>query len=192
MLRGLRGREAPPAGDLANLAKTFIQAAIIWTGIFVLIPALVLAFEEAVGLAGLRFTAPRWRVIGAAIFLIAGSLNVTTACVMAVRGKGTPLPATCPRRLVLVGPFRHVRNPMALSTFTQGVGLGLFLGSPMVTAGAIGAALIWQWVLRPWEEADLEQRFGEPYRRYRAKVRCWLPHLRPYSDSPDAADASSV
>jgi len=189
MLTHLRGREAPPAGALVNLTKTFVQAAVIWSMIFAVIPAIVLLVEDAIGLSAYRFASPLLRLVGGAIFLLAGGLNVTAACVMAVRGKGTPLPATCARRLVVAGPFRYLRNPMATATFTQGVGLGLFLGSPMVVAGSLAAALVWQWVLRPWEEQDLEQRFGESYRRYRSAVRCWIPRLHPYAAPDDLSDA---
>jgi protein-S-isoprenylcysteine O-methyltransferase Ste14 len=46
---------------------------------------------------------------------------------------------------------------------------------------AIGAAL-WQFLARPWEERDLEMRFGDQYRKYRDAVRCWLPRLSPYAE----------
>ena len=57
---------------------------------------------------------------------------------------------------------------------------GFILGSPLVLAYALAGAVFWHLVLRRWEEADLERRFGEPYRRYRSQVRCWLPRRTPY------------
>jgi len=33
---------------------------------------------------------------------------------------------------------------------------------------------LWNHVVRPGEEAGLEVRFGDPFPRYRAVVRCWV------------------
>ena len=38
-------------------------------------------------------------------------------------------------------------------------------------------SLIWNYAVRPLEEADLERRFGDEFRRYRSSVRCWWPRL---------------
>jgi len=48
---------------------------------------------------------------------------------MAVLGNGTPLPAATARRLVIGGPYRFVRNPMAVAGLVQTVGVGLWTGS---------------------------------------------------------------
>ena len=91
------------------------------------------------------------------------------------------MPTDAPRKLVISGPYRWVRNPMALAGITQGVAVGLMLGSWSVCAYAICGALMWNAFVRPWEEADLAARFGEEFERYRAAVRCWLPRVRPYT-----------
>ena len=114
------------------------------------------------------------------LFVLGGALGLTSGAVMAVRGRGTPLPADCPRELVVAGPYRFVRNPMAVAGLAQGVAVGIFLGSPVVVAYALAGGPAWHLLVRPWEEADLERRFGEPYRRYRAAVRCWLPRFPGY------------
>ena len=58
--------------------------------------------------------------------------------------------------------------------------VGVFVGSPLVVLYALAGGPVWNAFVRPWEEADLERRFGDPYRRYRAAVRCWVPRLTPY------------
>ncbi|MDI2023423.1 hypothetical protein PJL18_03971 [Paenarthrobacter nicotinovorans] len=80
-----------------------------------------------------------------------------------------------PNRLVIAGPYRWVRNPMAVAGIAQGVGVGLLLGSWLVVAYAMIGSLVWNYVVRPLEEADLENRFGAEFRRYRSSVSCWLP-----------------
>ena len=100
-----------------------------------------------------------------------------------------PLPLDTAREIVVAGPYRHVRNPMAIGGFGQGIGVAVWLGAPAVLAYVAVVMAIWQWIARPWEERDLEERFGDRYRRYRAAVPCWLPRLAPYNDLP-AGDVS--
>ena len=89
--------------------------------------------------------------------------------------------------MVVTGPYRYVRNPMAVAGLTQGVAVGLWLGSPAVVLYALAGGPLWNTFVRPWEEEDLVTRFGEPYRRYRERVRCWIPTIRGYPDHrPDA------
>jgi protein-S-isoprenylcysteine O-methyltransferase Ste14 len=68
---------------------------------------------------------------------------------------------------------------MALAGVVQGAAIGLILSSWLVVAYAVAGSLVWNWIVRPLEEADLDTRFGQDYRRYRAAVRCWVPRLRP-------------
>ena len=55
----------------------------------------------------------------------------------------------------------------------------------MVAYALLGVP-VWHLWVRPWEEEDLEQRFGEPYRRYRRSIKCWLPNFPGFED--EAAD----
>jgi len=96
---------------------------------------------------------------------------------MSAIGHGTPLPAAMPNRLVIAGPYRYVRNPMAVASIVQGAAVGLLLTSWMVVAYAIAGAMLWNFGVRPHEEADLEQRFGNTFRRYRDTIRCWTPRF---------------
>ena len=47
----------------------------------------------------------------------------------------------------------------------------------LVSACALIGSLLWNYAVRPLEEADLGERFGDDYRRYRASVRCWVPRI---------------
>ena len=94
---------------------------------------------------------------------------------MAVVGRGTPLPTDCPRHLVVAGPYRWVRNPMAVAGLTQGLAVGLGLGSWWMPVAVLAGGLLWNYAVRPVEEEHLEQLFGDQYREYRAQVNCWWP-----------------
>lgn len=176
-------REARPAPAWVNFAKTLAQVIVFWGFFLFLVPPQVAAMEQYCGFERYMFAGsiPFWAC--ALLFGVAGSIGLWSALVIVVHGAGTPLPLDAPRKLVIVGPYRVVRNPMACCGLIQGVAVGLYLGSPAVLAYCICGGLIWNQLARPAEECDLEKRFGEPYRRYRNKVRCWLPQLTPYRDA---------
>jgi protein-S-isoprenylcysteine O-methyltransferase Ste14 len=113
--------------------------------------------------------------VGAITFLLGSAMGLWSMASMALVGEGTPLPAATARKLVVAGPYRFVRNPMAVAGAVQTVGVGLWLGSWSVLVAAVVGCLIWNQFIRPDEEADLLARFGEPYEAYCAAVRCWLP-----------------
>jgi protein-S-isoprenylcysteine O-methyltransferase Ste14 len=96
---------------------------------------------------------------------------------MSTLGRGTPLPSAMPNRLVIAGPYRWVRNPMAVAGIMQGVAVGLILSSWLVVAYAVVGSLVWNYAVRPSEEADLRSRFGADFARYESEVRCWLPRV---------------
>ena len=86
----------------------------------------------------------------------------------------------CPRELVVAGAYRYIRNPMVVAGLAQGVAVGLLAGSiPIIIYSLLGAP-VWGAIARPWEETDLEKRFGASFRDYRSKVRCWVPRLTAY------------
>jgi protein-S-isoprenylcysteine O-methyltransferase Ste14 len=180
LLRSVRGRLARPASTRYNLVKTLTQSLTMWAIFFWLLPAVIYTFESRVGLGRYRFASRLWRVIAVAMFVLGWALAWTSAVYMVAHGDGTPLPADATRKLVVRGPYRYVRNPMGMGSFAQGIAVGLYLGSPLVTAYALAGTVGWDLLVRPWEEYDLEQRFGEPYARYREAVRCWVPRVRSY------------
>ena len=94
---------------------------------------------------------------------------------MATYGEGTPLPTATAPRLVISGPYRFVRNPMAVAGISQGVAVGWYCGSYAVIVYSLAGVVLWHIAVRPIEEADLKSRFGEAYNDYQRRVRLWLP-----------------
>ncbi len=174
----LRTRTAREASAGWNIAKTLVQTVGFWGFFLFLLPWAIVRLEDQLGLEWLRFEP--LPIVGAAIFAVAGLLGLTSGIVMAAGGRGTPIPFDCPGRLVVRGPYAHVRNPMAIAGLTQGVGVGLYLGSPLVLAYTACGALLWDRVIRRWEEDDLAVRFGDRFTAYRRAVRCWIPRWTPY------------
>jgi len=84
------------------------------------------------------------------------------------------------RRLVAVGPYRYLRNPMISGVVTMLAGEGIFLGSRVIaTWGATFIALN-QVYFMLFEEPGLERRFGAAYREYKSAVPRWVPKETPW------------
>lgn len=162
------------------MTKTLTQMLAMWSVFLFGLPALVYFVEGKLPLKRYQFASRSWKVAGIALFLSGWALAEMSAVFMVVKGRGTPLPADCPRELVVAGPYRYVRNPMAIGSFAQGFAVGLFLGSPLVILYTLIGSVGWNYTVRPWEEMDLERRFGAPYARYRDGVRCWVPRRNGY------------
>ncbi len=175
-------RAARPGARARHLGATGMQIVVFW-GFFLLVLPLVIAwFEDR---WRLRLEPPAWvawagestGALGLALLIAASALGIWSGVTMASLGEGTPLPSATANRLVIAGPYRFVRNPMALAGIAQGVAVGLVLGSWLVVVYALCGSLVWNWAVRPHEEADLEARFGAQFSAYRDRVACWVPRL---------------
>lgn len=158
-----------------HLRRSLAQLVVFWTAFFVVVPLVLLTVERRLHLSWSVLDHEGVRLVGIAMFLLGSALGLWACVTMALQGNGTPLPAATARDLVVTGPYRMVRNPMALAGLLQTAGVGLMIGSWMVLAIAPAGALVWDLFIRPSEEADLALRFGGPYQRYAAHVRCWIP-----------------
>lgn len=168
-----RFRPAETASSGCYVARTGAQVVFFWGFFLVVAPLALTALEARWGLA---LPLPGWiRIAGAVLLAAASALGVWSALAMSTRGEGTPFPSTTARKLVVSGPYRLVRNPMAVAGVAQGVAVGLLFGSWFVIVYAVAGSLLWNWGVRPHEEDDLEARFGDEYRRYVERVNCWLP-----------------
>ncbi len=175
-----RTRVARPASPLWNLTKTYLHMAYFWPIFYGLIPCGINSIEPFTFLAPLRFDPTPWQPWAIGLFALFGAMGVWSGTIMAIRGQGTPLPVDTARELVIFGPYRYVRNPMAITGLSQAAAVGLFLGSPGVVLYALTGAVVWTVFVQPREEADLLYRFGDRYANYCRSVRCWVPRFRKY------------
>jgi protein-S-isoprenylcysteine O-methyltransferase Ste14 len=169
-----------------NLTKTVVQLVVVWSLALGVGPFLISHGTTAwLGGEPLHFAAaPR---AGLFLFVMSSAGGLWSSYVMALHGQGTPLPLDSPRRLVVVGPYGHIRNPMALTGVAQVLSVALALGSGAVAVYGVGGGLLWNFVLRPLEERDLEATFGAAYVAYRRRVPCWIPCLRAYRPTDSVA-----
>ena len=171
-------RQARPANPLWNLAKTFAQIAVFWSFFLFVLPALIIRVEDEIGLPRFHFSGQRGGA--AAVFGLLSLLGLWSGITMSLNGEGTPLPVDNPRRLVARGPYAYLRNPMAFAGMGQGLMVGIYVGSAMTALYVVVGGLIWNYIARPMEEADLAQKFGASYMRYISEVKCWRPRLTPF------------
>lgn len=166
---------AAEASARSHWLRTLQQLLVFW-GLFLgVLPALILGAELR---WGLHLDAPAAvRALGLVLLLAASALGVWSARVMATHGEGTPLPSEQTRAMVTSGPYAAVRNPMAVAGIAQGAAVGLLASSWLVVLYAVAGSVLWNLLVRPLEEDDLEERFGEEFRAYREQVGLWWPRL---------------
>ena len=117
-----------------------------------------------------------------AIAVIAAGVLLYVACVwnFSTAGRGTPGLWDPPRRVVVVGPYRWVRNPIYLAALLIVSGEAwLFFSADLLIYAAL-LAVGFHLLVTCYEEPKLRARFGQPYEAYRRTVRRWLPR-RPRS-----------
>ena len=97
-----------------------------------------------------------------------------------VAGRGTLAPWDPTERLVVRGPYRHVRNPMISGVFSLVLGEAALFGS-LALLGWFAVVLAVNAVYLPLvEEPGLRDRFGPDYDAYRVHVPRWLPRPTPW------------
>jgi len=123
---------------------------------------------------------PIARVIGGILIAAGLPILLDSFARFALQGLGTPAPVMPPKRLVVTGFYRYVRNPMYVAVTALIIGQGLLFGSVAVLEyGAIVWAAFFLFVLG-YEEPALGEQFPEEYKRYRANVRRWIPRTTPW------------
>jgi len=138
--------------------------------------------------------APRWMAMSKHVTLvpelgwalipmaIGGAIMLRCCWDFSWTGRGTPAPWDPPRRLVVTGLYRRVRNPMYVGMGIFLIGEAFFL--PQVTREMLTMVLALFLVVNVfvmlYEEPVLRSMFGDDYERYTREVRRWLPRLTPY------------
>jgi protein-S-isoprenylcysteine O-methyltransferase Ste14 len=154
--------------------------------VLVLIPAVILGVTKDSAFSS-ELVFPRQMVFWAASFaaIIGLGLSIWTVTLFMKCGEGTPAPWDPPKKLVVRGPYRYVRNPMI-----TGVLLLLFAEAMLFQSWPIA---VWMMVFFGGnavyfplvEEKGMEKRFGDAYREYKAHVPRWLPRFHAWKQTND-------
>ena len=98
-------------------------------------------------------------------------------------GRGTPAPIAPPKRLVVVGFYRYVRNPMYVGFAAGWIGLWIVFGhfnlvlGICVAAVALGVHLF----VHFYEEPTLRGKFDGDYEEYCRNVGRWWPRMQAWT-----------
>ena len=133
-----------------------------------------------------------WSVVPIVLMVIGGAIMLRCVWDFAWTGRGTPAPFDPPRRLVVAGLYRYVRNPMYLGMAIFLVGEALLL--PEITREML-IVLVAAWVavtafILLLRRADAAPALRRGLREYCRNVRRWIPRLTPF-DKHAAAGVTS-
>jgi protein-S-isoprenylcysteine O-methyltransferase Ste14 len=156
------------------IARAVTYASLFIGFMFIYLPARLLSWT-GIG----RPEAAGWPQVAGVLI---GSIGAVAAlsCVWAfvMIGKGTPAPFDPPRRLVVRGPYRFVRNPMYLGAGLALAGAALFYVSAPLLVYAVLFLLAAHCFVVYYEEPTLRRSFGPDYESYCQRVSRWWPGVQ--------------
>lgn len=118
-------------------------------------------------------------VAGGLFILVGAAFGIGSNVMQLSRARGTPLPVMPTQELLVSGPFRYCRNPMSFGTLTLYLGVAVLVGSLSSLGMVILLAALLITYLKRIEERELEARFGEAYRAYKASTPFLIPRIPP-------------
>jgi protein-S-isoprenylcysteine O-methyltransferase Ste14 len=151
--------------------RAVTYAALFIGFVLIYLPARLLSWTGMVRPAAIEAPQVAGMVLGAA------GAAVALWCIFtfATTGRGTPAPFDPPRRLVIQGPYRFVRNPMYIGAGLALAGAALFYQSwPLLGYAGFFFVATHLFVLG-YEEPTLRHSFGQEYEVYCRQVRRWWP-----------------
>ena len=161
--------------------------AVTWAALFIgfvliYLPGRLLSWTGIVRPAAIGVPQVAGMVIGA----VGAAVALWCIFTFATIGRGTPAPFDPPRRLVIQGPYRFVRNPMYIGAGLALASAALFYESlPML--GYTGLFFLATHVfVVGYEEPTLRRTFGQEYEAYCRQVGRWWPRVGTAHDSDGA------
>ena len=120
---------------------------------------------------------PSLVILGGMLVVSGMFLALWTIYLFKTIGEGTPNPTLPPKNMVIAGPYKYCRNPMALGGFIVLLGETLLYYSPSMLGLTLLYALILSLYVIYEEEPKLKKRFGAEYEAYLEKVPRFFPKL---------------
>jgi protein-S-isoprenylcysteine O-methyltransferase Ste14 len=129
--------------------------------------------------------AARWRWVAAIPSILGFAVALRCVWDFGWTGRGTPAPIAPPQRLVVVGFYRYVRNPMYVGFAAGWIGLWIVFGhaNPAAIATVAAVALGVHLFVIFYEGPALRKKFGADYEQYLQNVRRWWPRLHGWRPS---------
>lgn len=158
----------------ALLTVIFAITAIFAISLFIVIifNNQLLAFNSV--LSGVMLT------LGTLLIILGVGLVIYTNKEFLKIGRGTLVPTAPPKKLVVAGVYRYVRNPMIIGGLMIIFGEALIFASIELFALFVAIFSINHIYFVYSEEPGLVKRFGDDYIEYKKNVPRWIPRLTPW------------
>ncbi len=153
------------------LARAVTYAALFIGFVLIYLPGRLLSWTGIVRPAAIAKPQVAGMVIGA----VGGAVALWCIFTFATIGRGTPAPFDPPRRLVIRGPYRFVRNPMYIGAGLALASAALFYESLPLLGYAGFFFLAAHVFVVGYEEPTLRRTFGQEYEAYCRQVGRWWP-----------------
>jgi protein-S-isoprenylcysteine O-methyltransferase Ste14 len=114
--------------------------------------------------------------IGLVLVVLSGTVLAATVANLAWKGLGAPFAVALSRRLATDWMYAYTRNPMVLATLAFLFSAGLWIRSGFFLLWMLLLITpVWLWLVKVFEERELEIRFGSSYREYKSKTPMLFP-----------------
>jgi protein-S-isoprenylcysteine O-methyltransferase Ste14 len=117
---------------------------------------------------------------GSGLFAIGSLLYLWCAWDFSVKGMGTPAPIDAPKKLIVNGLYRFVRNPMYLAVACLISAQSIARSSHAIFYYLLFFLFGVHLFTVLYEEPHLRRIFGAQYEDYSRQVPRWIPRLEPY------------
>ena len=165
-----------------KIAETLIASLGTLLYLFLILPFFLIWIPRRILLSPehiYRFDIGICRYFGLAPIVLGLAIYIFCSGSFVIVGKGTPIPFTPIKELIVTGLYRFVRNPLYIAGVLVLAGeailfqsLGIFIYCLVMFGGFNIHVLM--------EEASLAERFGARYEQYCRAVPRWIPRLKPY------------
>jgi protein-S-isoprenylcysteine O-methyltransferase Ste14 len=182
---GLGGGPRAPGAAKVNMfvfARTVTYATLFIGFVLIYLPGRLLSWTGIVRPPAME--APQ--IAGMVIGVAGAAVALWCIFTFAASGRGTPAPFDPPRRLVIRGPYRFVRNPMYIGAGLALASAALFYESLPLLGYAGLFFLATHVFVVGYEEPTLRRTFGPEYEAYCRQVRRWWPRVGAADDSDSA------
>ena len=155
---------------LLNTLKSFLFMILMGGTVVVIVPVLLvnsLQIYHFSGLGDFRYLALVPFILG--VFTILWCIRD-----FITKGRGTPAPIDPPKKIVIDGLYRYVRNPMYVGVILILLSEAVFFTSAILFLYVLLVFSLFHTFVVIYEEPTLESKFGESYFRYRSTVPRWI------------------
>jgi protein-S-isoprenylcysteine O-methyltransferase Ste14 len=169
----------------ANFSKKFLAFVGTLIYLFLLVPFFIIWIPyEILSASGhdIEFTNGVFQHVGLVLIALGVVAYIWCSGSFLFYAKGTPIPFTPTKELVVTGLYKYVRNPLYIA------GTLVLLGETLLfqSKGIFIYTLIMFGVFNVhvlMEETHLEDTFGKKYEQYRKDVPRWIPRFISYKEN---------